>query len=232
MKQGIRLPQEGADGVHAMHKEHVRLWRLLCACLSSFSLMATLATLLAVLVPAPADAQNGCGWYGTRPFCDGQCPSGMVYTGRRESCTTGSRRYCCPASMQQNTGNLRNCHWAGNPPNMLYACDDPLGGPYAAVAIDRKGRWGASIKPPSPQGAGKTDQDARTDALRRCGSGCDVVMSGQGRCVAIADSNSGGYWVGHARGGDRATVERIAMDGCTKGAPPGSCRLQHANCLP
>jgi hypothetical protein len=215
-----------------MHKGFVQFRRVLCACLSRWSPETTLALLLAVLAPAPAEAQNGCGWYGTRPFCDGQCPSGMVYTGRRESCTTGSRRYCCPATMQRGTENLRNCQWAGSPPNMLYVCDDPRGGPYAAIAIDKKGRWGASIKPPSRQGPGNTDQEARRDALRRCGPGCQVVMSGQGKCVAFAHSNSGGYWIGLARGGDRPSVERIALDGCTKGAPPGTCRLQHANCLP
>jgi hypothetical protein len=42
-----------------------------------------------------AMAAEECRWFGTRPFCDGQCPGGWRYTGKRESCTSGSRRYCC-----------------------------------------------------------------------------------------------------------------------------------------
>ena len=45
--------------------------------------------------PLPGGGAQGCRWFGTRPFCNGQCPSGWTYTGKRESCTTGSRRYCC-----------------------------------------------------------------------------------------------------------------------------------------
>lgn len=72
---------------------------------------------------APASAQNGCGWYGSRPFCDGQCPAGLVYTGQREACTTGSRRFCCPA--RYVTPGV-NCKWVGHPGNMLWVCDDPI----------------------------------------------------------------------------------------------------------
>jgi hypothetical protein len=114
---------------------------------------------------------------------------------------------------------------------MLYACDDPLVGPYAAVAIDRKGHWGASLMPPSSLGPDKTLIDVKADALRRCGGGCQVVMTGQGKCVALAQSTSNGYWVGYAHGSDRAAVERVAMSGCTKGAPAGTCRMEHVNCL-
>lgn len=45
--------------------------------------------------PLPSPRPQECRWFGTKPFCDGKCPSGWQYTGKREPCTTGSRRYCC-----------------------------------------------------------------------------------------------------------------------------------------
>jgi hypothetical protein len=183
-----------------------------CACLVGFSELTW--------------AQQGCAWFGSRPFCDGQCPSGFVYTGQRESCTTGSRRYCCPAKYV--TPGI-NCKWVGRPGSMLYVCDDPRAVPWAAVAFDGKGRWGASIIPYSIQG--KTSDKAEADALRRCGSDCTIAMRGEGRCVAVAQSMSGGYWIGYAHGNDRAVVQGVALRGCTDRAPAGSCRLEHINCL-
>jgi Domain of unknown function (DUF4189) len=185
----------------------------------------------AVVFAMPIWAQQGCAWFGSRPFCDGQCPAGFVYTGQRESCTTGSRRFCCPAQMERVPPGSKNCKWVGNPGSMLFVCDDPEFVAWAAVAVDGKGRWGASIIPPSVNGPTKTADLARADALRRCGAGCKVVMAGKGRCVAVAQSQSGGYWVGYASGNDRATVQDIATRGCTDRAPPGSCRLEHVNCL-
>lgn len=82
-----------------------------------------LVCIAAATFAAPASAQKGCAWYGTPPFCDGQCPGGMVYTGQREACTTGSRRYCCPSHYV--TPGV-NCNWVGKPGRMLYVCDDPL----------------------------------------------------------------------------------------------------------
>ena len=115
---------------------------------------------------------------------------------------------------------------------MLYVCDDtkPQKKPkvqqtWAAIAVDGKGRWGASII---------TDDGpflAADDAKRRCGSGCKVVMQGPGRCVAFAQSKSGGYWLGHSHGDNRDVVRNIALNGCAKGAPVGTCRVEHVNCL-
>jgi len=85
--------------------------------------LSILAYVSAVTVSAPTWAQAGCDWYGTRPFCNGQCPSGFVYTGQREACTTGSRRFCCPAKYV--TPGI-NCKWVGHPGNMLWVCDDPM----------------------------------------------------------------------------------------------------------
>ncbi len=35
-----------------------------------------------------------CQWFGTRPLCAGKCPKDWTQK-KRESCTTGSRVYCC-----------------------------------------------------------------------------------------------------------------------------------------
>lgn len=180
-------------------------------------------------------AQDGCDWYGTGPFCDGQCPAGTVYTGQRESCVTGSRRFCCASRYVRGTEGLKNCQWVGKPGSMLYVCDDPQSVAYSAIAIDHKGRWGASIMPPSLNGPTDTHARARSDALRRCGSGCSIIASGKGRCVAIAESKTGGYWIGYwigyAYGTTKDFVTGAAMKGCTDRAPSGSCSLSHANCL-
>jgi hypothetical protein len=62
----------------------------------SFSrlMLAALVGGLFIGLVSQADAAN-CKWFGTKPFCDGQCPAGWDYTGKRRSCTTGSQRYCC-----------------------------------------------------------------------------------------------------------------------------------------
>jgi len=95
---------------------------------------------------------------------------------------------------------------------------------YAAVAVDGRGAWGASL-------GRSTRGDAGADAVRRCGGNCRVVMTGGGRCVAFADSSSSGYWYGHAYGNDNEAVRRIAMQGCSAGAPRGTCRVKHVNCI-
>ena len=95
---------------------------------------------------------------------------------------------------------------------------------YAAVAVDGHGLWGASLGLSTPQAEGH-------DAAMRCGEKCRVVMTGRGRCVAFADSSSGGYWYGHAYGDDAEAVRRIAMQGCSAGAPRGTCRVKHVNCI-
>jgi hypothetical protein len=216
-------PLEGEMPIHTQRiaRRIAKLWLAVSVVSSAFVASAFVAS-----VSVPASAQDGCAWFGSRPFCDGQCPSGFVYTGQRQSCTTGSRRYCCPAKYV--TPGV-NCKWVGRPGSMLYVCDDPRAVPWAAVAIDGKGRWGASIMPYSFQG--RTSDKAEADALRRCGGDCKIAMRGEGRCVAVAQSMSGGYWVGYAHGNDRAAVQDIATRGCTDRAPPGSCRLEHVNCL-
>ena len=186
-----------------------------------------LSILSVVGFSAPSWAQPGCQWFGTRPFCDGQCPAGFVYTGQRDSCTTGSRRFCCPA--RYVTPGV-NCHWVGRPGTMLWVCDappprpkPPAPPPWAAVAISDAGGWGASI-----QAGGSTL--AVPDALKRCGNRCRIVTQGPGRCVAVATSRTGGIWFGYAHGDDLNAVRAIAMKGCTDRAP-GGCQVAHENCL-
>lgn len=72
---------------------------------------------------SPGWSQDGCQWFGSRPFCDGNCPAGFVYTGHRESCTTGSRRYCCPTHLAPSGVN---CKWVGDPGSLFWACDKPV----------------------------------------------------------------------------------------------------------
>lgn len=95
---------------------------------------------------------------------------------------------------------------------------------YAAVAVNGRGAWGASLGLMSRGAAG-------ADAVRRCGNTCRVVMVGPGRCVAFADSSSGGYWYGHAYGSQPGPVRRTALQGCSAGAPAGTCRIKHVNCV-
>ena len=190
---------------------------------------ALVLAFLAVLVfSAPTWANQDCKWFGTRPFCDGKCGAGYVYTGLRQSCTTGSRRFCCSATYVHPG---KNCKWAGNEFSMLYVCDDtnppkppPPPSIFTAIAIDGKGRWGASIMKDG-------NFTAPADAMKRCGSGCKVVMQGPGRCVAFAQSKGKEYWVGFAHGDNRDEVQRIALKGCTDRAPKGTCKLEHVNCF-
>jgi hypothetical protein len=53
--------------------------------------------LFAVLVAYPAEQASArvCQWFGSPPFCRGDCPRGWEYTGKRVPCTAGSMRYCC-----------------------------------------------------------------------------------------------------------------------------------------
>jgi hypothetical protein len=95
---------------------------------------------------------------------------------------------------------------------------------FAAVAVGGRGAWGASLGQPTASAAG-------ADAVSRCGGNCRVVMTGRGRCVAFADSSRGGYWYGHSYGDNLQAVRRISMDGCSSGAPAGTCRLKHSNCI-
>lgn len=63
------------------------------------------------LFPMHGAAARDCRWFGTKPFCDGQCPKGWDYTGQRRSCTTGSQRYCCePLGSTTTVDKVAPCH--------------------------------------------------------------------------------------------------------------------------
>ena len=84
-------------------------------------LLSIFAFMSAVALSAPASAQDGCAWYGTAPFCDGECPAGTVYTGQRSACVTGSKLYCCP---RKYLSSGINCKWVGKPGSMVHVCDE------------------------------------------------------------------------------------------------------------
>ena len=96
-------PSRLLNGTRAMSVRHFPLssvmlaLSVLGACLSLFSVHAI--------------AQRDCRWFGTKPFCDGQCPAGWDYTGKRRSCTTGSQRYCCePLGSTTTVDKVAPCH--------------------------------------------------------------------------------------------------------------------------
>ena len=73
----------------------------------ALSVLGACLTLFAVHAAAARD----CRWFGTKPFCDGQCPKGWDYTGQRRSCTTGSQRYCCePLGSTTTVDKVAPCH--------------------------------------------------------------------------------------------------------------------------
>jgi hypothetical protein len=96
--------------------------------------------------------------------------------------------------------------------------------PWAAVAINDAGRWGASITFDGPS-------IAIPDALSHCGSGCRIVAQGPGTCVAVALSKSGSIMFGYSYGVDRNEVQSFAMKGCTDRAPGDTCRVKFVKCL-
>jgi len=63
--------------------------------IARMSALAALGTACLAVGSATTAMAKECKWFGTRPICDGQCPPGWTYTGKRESCVTGSRRFCC-----------------------------------------------------------------------------------------------------------------------------------------
>jgi chitinase len=67
-----------------------------------------------------ASAQSECRWFGTQPFCRGQCPSGwkpQMFRGRPfiNRCTTGYQISCCRQPTRIPTG-FEACYWSGTAP--------------------------------------------------------------------------------------------------------------------
>jgi hypothetical protein len=58
-----------------------------------------------------------------------------------------------------------------------------LSGPWAAIATDGQGRWGAVV--------GQLEATAGDGAIRQCpGGNCNVVQKAKGRCAAWAVSKN------------------------------------------
>jgi len=102
--------------------------------------------------------------------------------------------------------------------------EKPQAGPWGALAADGKGAWGYAIGYTS--GAG-----ARVAALKGCGNRqCKVAVAAHARCYAYFESRQGGYWYGLALHSSLETATSVARQGCSKGAPAGSCKQVKAQC--
>lgn len=60
------------------------------------------------LVPESASADKNCKWYGTAPFCRGECPIGYHeklrnVRGDGKQCSSGTKAYCCPQLRVSNS---------------------------------------------------------------------------------------------------------------------------------
>lgn len=103
----------------------------------------------------------------------------------------------------------------------------PNAGRWGALAADGKGRWGVALHE-------QNEQKAKSVALRECGTrgvgGCRILVTGAVSCYAYFESKTGGYWYGLALHSSRTTAEQIARQGCSKGAPAGTCKLVKAGC--
>jgi hypothetical protein len=101
--------------------------------------------------------------------------------------------------------------------------------PSVAIAVSGDWQaWGASI-----HYGGK--QAADNDAVGRCGQwDCRVVMSGIGRCIAIARGTFNGVWYGWAYGNDPdndlGVLGGRAITECNARSQ-GTCQIIHTNCL-
>src|SRR5262245_11018232 len=82
------------------------------------------ALMLVLASSPPAAAQGECEWFGTAPFCNGECPSGYSDTGQRQACTTGHKVKCCRIQCAPKQG--RNCRLTGPRGGQVCACDEFL----------------------------------------------------------------------------------------------------------
>merc|ERR1712110_877008 len=68
------------------------------------------------------DKSGNCIWFGTFPFCRGECPDGtklVRYDGSGDgvTCLTGYKAYCCTTEADESI-ELKddNCMWFGTAP--------------------------------------------------------------------------------------------------------------------
>src|SRR5262249_48354826 len=93
-------------------------------CCAATLVLAGEALMLVLASSPPAAAQGECEWFGTAPFCNGECPSGYSDTGQRQACTTGHKVKCCRIQCGPKQG--RNCRLTGPRGGQVCACDEFL----------------------------------------------------------------------------------------------------------
>ena len=148
------------------------------------SILVAMALLLSTSLPSTAIQE--CKWFGTKPFCNGNCPGGWNYTGKREGCTTGSRRYCCRevAAAPIPGPTPQTCRWFGTKPFCNGQC--PNGWTYSGqrqsctTGSRRLCCYSGTVPPastPAPTGPAVTPQ-----AARYCTNDCNNCRRDGLRC--------------------------------------------------
>lgn len=144
-----------------------------------------------------SEAVQECRWFGTKPFCDGQCPSGWKYSGERRGCTSGSQRKCCreiakaplPGPVPQT------CRWFGTPPFCNGQC--PSGWTYSGkrqsctTGSKRYCCYHGTVPPPPPPPKVDRPPQPTTQSARYCTNNCDNCRRDGLRCRqrSIVDVN-------------------------------------------
>lgn len=67
-------------------------------------------------------------------------------------------------------------------------CSSAAAGTWNAYALDMKGTFGYAV-------GAETEDEAKSTALDRCGErACEVIVSAESKCIAVAHTFSDGYW--------------------------------------
>lgn len=146
-----------------------------------------LSMVMLIAANSPSTALQECKWFGTKPFCDGKCPSGWNYTGKREGCTTGSRRYCCRevASAPIPGPVPQTCRWFGTRPFCNGQC--PSGWTYSGrresctTGSRRFCCYSGTVPPPVAPG-GSSGPATPPPPARYCTNDCNSCTRDRLRC--------------------------------------------------
>jgi hypothetical protein len=165
--------------------------------------------------PLPAGIGRGETGKGLRSSNSYSLPAGETRCFRVKA-RTGRGTSGCVSAVWSN----RACATSAKPSTP----GKPQAGPWGALAADSKGAWGYAIGYAS-------EASAREAATKGCGNRrCKVAIAGQVRCYAYFESRQGGYWYGLALHSSLDTATSVARQGCSKGAPAGSCKQVKAQC--
>jgi hypothetical protein len=177
--------------------------------------MSTTARNLRQVFPLPAGIGRGDTGKGLSISNSYSIPAGTTRCFRVKARTARGTSGCVSA-LWSNTACVRSAVPA--------TPAKPQAGLWGALAADGKGAWGYAV------GYG-TDTSAKSAALKGCGNRqCKLAVAGQARCYAYFESKAGGYWYGLALHTSLETAVSVARQGCTKGAPAGSCQLVKSGC--